>query len=248
MVEKIFFDVDTQLDFMDSKWALPVPDAKKIIPNLRGLTDYAKEKGIVVAGSIDYHEGTKDYAHIETELKRNGGPFSDHCMKGTYGWLKIGATTLYPNHDVKGANSLGIFDEAFYVHNPPDTNSRNLKWLNNRVNQAIRLAKKEHQSKKPKGIYFHKQSFNVFDNPGFEKFLERVNVKEAVVYGVATDYCVKAAVLGMQERGVQTYVVTDAIKGITLDGEKQALEQMAVAGAKFVTTEQVLEGRVGGRR
>jgi len=33
-----------------------------------------------------------------------------------------------------------------------------------------------------------------------------------VVYGVATDFCVKAAVLGMQKRGVQCYVVEDAIK------------------------------------
>jgi len=77
------------------------------------------------------------------------------------------------------------------------------------------------------------------------KFLEIAKVGEAVVYGVATDFCVKAAVLGMQKRGVQCYVVEDAIKGVFPETTQKALEEMILAGAKFVTTKDILEEKNG---
>ena len=67
---------------------------------------------------------------------------------------------------------------------------------------------------------------------------------KAVVYGVATDYCVKAAVIGMQQRGIQCYVVEDAIAGVSPDSTKEAIWKMLEAGAKFVKTEDVLSGKV----
>jgi nicotinamidase/pyrazinamidase len=95
-----------------------------------------------------------------------------------------------------------------------------------------------------RGKYFEKQSCDVFTNPEFEAYIRYQGVKEAVVYGVATDFCVKAAVLGMQQRGIECYVVEDAIKGVFPESTKKALEEMARAGAKLVTTKQVLEGRL----
>ena len=84
----------------------------------------------------------------------------------------------------------------------------------------------------------------MFTNPNITEFLKRAGIREAIVYGVATDYCVKAAVLGMQKLGVQCYVVEDAIKGITPESSRAALEEMAAAGAKFTTTQNVLEGKI----
>ena len=75
-------------------------------------------------------------------------------------------------------------------------------------------------------------------------YLSLYEVQEAVVYGVATDYCIKAAVVGLQKRGVQCYVVEDAISGVAPDTTKSALEEMVRAGARFVKTSDVLEGRV----
>ena len=37
----IFWDVDTQYDFMKADGKLYVPDAEQLIPNLKKLTDYA---------------------------------------------------------------------------------------------------------------------------------------------------------------------------------------------------------------
>ena len=42
----IFWDVDTQYDFMKADGKLYVPDAEQLIPNLRKLTDYAHGHGV----------------------------------------------------------------------------------------------------------------------------------------------------------------------------------------------------------
>jgi len=90
---------------------------------------------------------------------------------------------------------------------------------------------------------FSKHTYDIFADPN--KFLEKAlienGVKKAIIYGVATDYCILAAVMGMQKLGIQCYVVTDAIKGIDDLGTQQAFDQMKEAGAKFIGTMDYLE-------
>ncbi|MFA5888456.1 MAG: isochorismatase family protein [Candidatus Nanoarchaeia archaeon] len=90
-------------------------------------------------------------------------------------------------------------------------------------------------------VYFEKQEVSVFSNAN-ANLLTRFDA--AVVYGVATEYCVKAAVLGMRQRGIDVLVVEDAIRGINPEGEFYAIEDMKKAGAKFIKTKDVLEGKV----
>ena len=190
---KIFFDVDTQNDFMNSDGALYVPKAESIKPNLKLLTDYARENKIPITGSRDKHFGREEYKEREGELQKWGGPFPEHCMAGTFGQEKIGETKTYADYPA---------------------------------------------------IYFEKQNYDVFTNPDIEKFLKQEKVIEVVVYGVATDYCVKAAVFGMQKLGIQCYIVEDAIKGVFPDSTKIALEEMLAKGAKFIKTTDILENKI----
>lgn len=83
-------------------------------------------------------------------------------------------------------------------------------------------------------IYFSKTTYDVFENPEFEKFIKEYGVKEAYVLGVATDYCVKAAVLGMQKLGVQCTVMLDMIAGVDPKTTEEALDEMEAAGAELV--------------
>ena len=53
----LFWDVDTQVDFMHANGKLYVPDAEAIIPNLKRLTDYAHAHGIRIVASADDHVG-----------------------------------------------------------------------------------------------------------------------------------------------------------------------------------------------
>ena len=53
--ELIFWDVDTQYDFMINDGKLYVPNAEEIIPILEKLYNYARKNEIQIMGSADYH-------------------------------------------------------------------------------------------------------------------------------------------------------------------------------------------------
>jgi nicotinamidase/pyrazinamidase len=101
-------------------------------------------------------------------------------------------------------------------------------------------------------VIFRKQMLDVWTSVPARQLLQEVHAAAWYVFGVATDYCVKSAALGLAKAGQPTYVVTDAVKAITPAGEKTAIDEMTAAGVKFVTTGEVL-GRlrapaVGGLR
>jgi len=288
---KIFYDVDTQHDFMDKDGALYVPGAELIKPELNLITNFARKIIVPVLGSVDLHFGTEEYKHREGELARWGGPFPDHCMDGTFGQMKIFETMIGPvpgsrqysycggdrflahlltknqsvedvlaENNICAALSYGMYQDGESIENKigrfKELVRAGNKELLERVNRTIDLRKTgidksniqmicDELKKGPwRGHFIEKQSYDVFTNPNTEELLKIADVKEAVVYGVATDYCVKAAVLGMQKRGIQCYVVEDAISGVTPETTKSALEEMVKAGAKFVKTSDVLEGKV----
>ncbi|MGH7645918.1 MAG: cysteine hydrolase family protein [Gemmatimonadales bacterium] len=91
MARVIFWDVDTQYDFMRADGKLYVPDAEHIIPNLRKLTDYAHANGFRVVASADDH--VREHPEI-TATPDWQTTFPPHCMRGTPGQTKIPETTL----------------------------------------------------------------------------------------------------------------------------------------------------------
>ncbi|MBL8190029.1 MAG: isochorismatase family protein, partial [Acidobacteria bacterium] len=64
--------------------------------------------------------------------------------------------------------------------------------------------------------------------------------ERCVVFGVATDYCVRACVLGLAEAGARVQVVEDAIRGVAPETTEQTFAEMRAAGIEFTTTDAVL--------
>ena len=91
MSRTIFWDVDTQYDFMRSEGTLYVPDSESIIPALAALTEHAHSHGLVIVASADDHEpGHRELSDVPDWLET----FPPHCMRGTPGQGKIPETTL----------------------------------------------------------------------------------------------------------------------------------------------------------
>ena len=85
-----------------------------------------------------------------------------------------------------------------------------------------------------------KQKFDVFTNVNAASLFERLAAGQTIVFGVATEYCVRAAVLGLLRLGCPVWLVVDAIRAIDLSAGEAALREMQEAGAKLVTTQEVV--------
>ncbi len=83
-MKTVFFDVDTQLDFLFPAGALAVPKAERIVPALRTLTQFAHVKHIQIISTADAH--TED----DPEFKI----WKPHCVAGTVGQTKATGTLL----------------------------------------------------------------------------------------------------------------------------------------------------------
>jgi nicotinamidase/pyrazinamidase len=71
----VFWEVDTQADFMLPGGKLYVPGAEHLLPNIRRLTDAARQGRVLLVSHGCYH--TKDDPEFRT--------FPPHCIQGTAG-------------------------------------------------------------------------------------------------------------------------------------------------------------------
>ena len=85
--EVIFWDVDTQKDFMEPDGNLYVPGAENLKENLEKLTQFANINNIRILGTVDYHSDTDP--EIEKENPDFNNTFPPHCMQNDPGQEKI---------------------------------------------------------------------------------------------------------------------------------------------------------------
>lgn len=71
----VFWDVDTQVDFMLPGGKLYVPGAEKLIPNLERLADAARQGRVFLVADRDFHSPSDE------EFKK----WPPHCLQGTAG-------------------------------------------------------------------------------------------------------------------------------------------------------------------
>jgi len=85
-----------------------------------------------------------------------------------------------------------------------------------------------------------KRTFPMFANPWLRALRDRGAFRDVdcVVFGVATDVCVRIDTLDLCHAGAHVRLVTDAIAGITREDTERALQEMREAGARFVRTDE----------
>ncbi len=91
MARLVYWDVDTQHDFIHPEGKLHVPGAEQIVPNLKRLTDHAHAHGIRIVASADDHVLAHSEISSDPDFEKTYPP---HCMRGTAGQRKIPETAL----------------------------------------------------------------------------------------------------------------------------------------------------------
>jgi nicotinamidase/pyrazinamidase len=83
-MKTVFFDVDTQLDFLYPAGALYVPGAETIVERLIELTNFARANQFQIISTVDAH--SEDDPEFKT--------WKPHCVAGTTGQQKVSSTVL----------------------------------------------------------------------------------------------------------------------------------------------------------
>ena len=98
-------------------------------------------------------------------------------------------------------------------------------------------------------IVVEKQTLDAFANPDFAALLDRLEADRYVVYGVATDYCVRCAVTGLLATGKPVALVTDAIAAVNPEDGARTIAEFTARGGSLTTVSEVTggSGGTGGR-
>ncbi len=243
------YGVDLQKDFMLPRHqiknglfdGLYVPGAEEVIAFVQRLTnaiaDFVLGKkpfSILHILSRDTHEtNDAEFSIFRTVSKR-------HCVKGTPGWDFVDGANI--------SNSVHVIDEAQSVKDVPSaeeiksmvTEGSTFEIRKNAIDvDKHRGIIGEHPETKAPilDIVDNVKAYQLFNN--FKKSGRNV----ALVYGVATDYCVRGAVAFLKMLGITPIVVKDAIKGIAPDAlsNPDAPTSIIMEDVQEMTTAQLAE-------
>jgi nicotinamidase/pyrazinamidase len=93
-MKQLYFDIDTQIDFLFPAGALYVPGAEKLIPTLAALN---RKAPVLISTMCEHTENDPEF-----EI------YPSHCVAGTVGQLKP-AALMVPNQIVFAKQELNAF-------------------------------------------------------------------------------------------------------------------------------------------
>ncbi|MBT3266820.1 cysteine hydrolase [Candidatus Poribacteria bacterium] len=208
-----FWDVDTQVDFIMPGGKLAIAGAEAILPNLGRLTRYARDGGIRVMGSVDWH--SPDDAEL-SERPDYPHTFPPHCLAGTPGSKKVPETAptdaLWVANAPEDADSLAgrlrahggeiyLRKQRFDVFTNPNTET---------VLETVRL----------RHVVVYGVALDVCNAHVIDGFLRRGGTRVSLVLDATRAIDPRrgeALVAGWTKRGVQVLSTDDVLAGATED-------------------------------
>jgi len=192
-----------------------------IVVDVQG--DFTKFK----SGSLAV-EGT-DEAYIKTveentkKLKAAGFP-----IYATQDWHPKNHASFFTNHPGKKAFDVIKLHGKDQVLWPPHC-------VQNTPGAEILLDKKLFKAVIKKGMDPQYDSYSGFQDDGGKKtemdnILKKDKIKKVVVYGIATDYCVRATALDAVVAGYKVVMIRNLSKGVAPDTSQKAIDEMKAKG------------------
>jgi nicotinamidase/pyrazinamidase len=215
MRRTIFWDVDTQHDFIMPGGRLYIEGAETILPHLSALTRFAREKKIPVLGSVDYH------APEDTEISDRPDyrdTYPPHCLAGSAGQEKVPET--------RPAEVLWI-----------DSRPEDKETLKKQVRDAIESDRSVIFRKQRFDVFSNPNVDTVLDvvRP------DRV-VVYGVALDVCDRYAIEGL---LQRRRFRVALVRDATRAIRPQEAEALVGRWAAGGVCILSTDQVIGGALG---
>ena len=192
-----------------------------ILVDLQGDFTTYKNGSLAVAGT--------DKAFVDkvskttAELSAKGYP-----VFATQDWHPADHISFFSNHsDKKPFDAIQIEDRTQVLWPPhcvQDTENAGILVDNNLFLAIVK-----------KGQDKRYDSYSGFQDDGGAKtemnqILHKNGIKELIVYGIATDYCVKATAIDAADAGYQVTVIEALSKGVAPETTAKALEEMKAKG------------------
>jgi nicotinamidase/pyrazinamidase len=173
-------------------------------------------------------EGT-DKAYIKAvedntrKLKKAGYP-----IFVTQDWHPVNHTSFFTNHKGKKAFDVIKLHRKDQVLWPPHCVQRS-------PGADILLDKKLFDAIVKKGTDPRYDSYSGFKDDGGKKtvmlsLLKKNEIQKLVVYGIATDYCVRATALDALAAGYRVILIKNLCRGVATDTSQKAIEEMKSKG------------------
>jgi nicotinamidase/pyrazinamidase len=157
------------------------------------------------------------------KLKEAGFP-----IYATQDWHPKNHVSFFTNH--KGTKAFDVIklhgkDQVLW---PPHC-------VQNTPGAEILLDKKLFKAVVRKGMDPQYDSYSGFEDDGgkktdMNKLLKKDKIKKVVLYGIATDYCVRATALHAVAAGYKVIVIKNLCRGVAPDTSQKAIDEMKAKG------------------
>jgi nicotinamidase/pyrazinamidase len=192
-----------------------------IVVDVQGDFTKLKNGSLAVDGTDEAY--IKVVEENTKKLKDAGYP-----IYATQDWHPANHTSFFTNHKGKKAFDVIKLYGKDQVLWPPHC-------VQKTPGAEILLDKKLFKAIVKKGMDSKYDSYSGFQDDGgkktdMDKLLKKDKVKKVVVYGIATDYCVRATAIDAAAAGYKVIMIKNLSRGVAPDTSQKAIEEMKAKG------------------
>ena len=197
------------------------PKIGVIVVDLQGDFTTLKKGSLAVEGTDQYY--LDKVAAVTKALRKKGYP-----VFATQDWHPADHVSFYTSH--KGKKAFDVIDVA---------GKKQVLWpphcVQKTKNAKLLLDNKMFVAVVQKGQDQKHDSYSGFQDDGgaqteLNPLLKKLGVQELIIYGLATDYCVKATALDAAKAGYEVTVIEGLSRGVAPDTTAKALDEMKQMG------------------
>jgi len=192
-----------------------------IVVDVQGDFTKFKNGSLAVEGTDEAY--VKALENQTKKLKAAGFP-----IFATQDWHPAKHLSFFSNHPGKKAFDVVKLHEKDQVLWPPHC-------VQNTPGAEILLDKKLFVATVKKGMDPQFDSYSGFQDDGgkktdLDKLLKSKKIRTVVVYGIATDYCVRATALDAIAAGYKVIFIKNLSRGVAPDTSQKSIEEMKTKG------------------